>query len=147
MSITKYQKYREGNLQNKRDHYQKNRERILQYQAEYRAKNKDSIAARDKIYRQAHKDDLRLGTRARLAKRKGKVFKEDVTNWGTGICGICDEPHNGKYEFDHIIPLSKGGEHTASNIQLAHKYCNRSKKDRLNFKINKTALTDGLFVS
>ena len=153
MSITKtkyqikYEKYRESNLRSKRKHYQKNRDRILEYQAKYRATHKKEIADRDRIYRQKNKEQEYLRVRARAAKVKGKVIKEEITNWNTGLCGICDEPHYGKYEFDHIIPLSKGGEHTASNMQLAHKYCNRSKKDRLNFKINKTALVDGLFVS
>ena len=143
---TKYQKYRESNLKNKREYYKVNREKILAYQSEYRAKNKKRIAERDKVYRQLHKEDLRLGTRARHAKIRGQVIKEQIINWHTRICGICDELIDKQFEYDHIIPLSKGGTHETANVQLAHRYCNRSKKDRTNFKINKTALADGLFV-
>lgn len=152
MSITKtkyqlkYEKHREGNLRSKRRHYLENREKILDYQARYRAANKKKIADRDRVYRQNHKLENTLSARARHAKRKGKVIKEEITNWGKGICGICDGDLGDKFEMDHILPISKGGEHKASNIQLAHRYCNRSKKDRVGFKINKTALTDGLFV-
>ncbi len=32
---------------------------------------------------------------------------------------------------DHIVPLSKGGEHTVDNLQLAHFRCNLSKGNRL----------------
>lgn len=32
--------------------------------------------------------------------------------------------------IDHIIPVSKGGLHEWSNVALAHKGCNSSKKDR-----------------
>lgn len=32
---------------------------------------------------------------------------------------------------DHIVPLSKGGQDTAVNQQLAHKRCNERKRDRL----------------
>lgn len=32
---------------------------------------------------------------------------------------------------DHVIPLAKGGSHTWDNIRLAHRGCNRDKRDRL----------------
>lgn len=143
----KYAKNRESNLRNTRKHYKKYRKRILAYQARYRAAHKEEIAERDRRYRQSHKENQYLRVRARAARVKGKVIKEEISNWGKGTCGICDTSLDGKFEMDHIIPLSKGGLHIGANIQLAHRYCNRSKKDRLDFKINKTALPDGLFVS
>lgn len=35
-----------------------------------------------------------------------------------------------KPSVDHIIPLSKGGEHALHNVQLAHARCNYSKNNR-----------------
>ena len=32
---------------------------------------------------------------------------------------------------DHIVPLSKGGTHTWSNVKLAHKHCNSKKCDKI----------------
>ncbi|UXA19533.1 HNH endonuclease [Mycobacterium sp. SMC-4] len=32
--------------------------------------------------------------------------------------------------IDHIVPLSKGGEHALHNVQLAHTKCNQSKNNR-----------------
>jgi 5-methylcytosine-specific restriction endonuclease McrA len=29
--------------------------------------------------------------------------------------------------LDHIVPVSRGGAHTAANVQLAHSACNRRK--------------------
>lgn len=45
-----------------------------------------------------------------------------------GLCGICRKALDllGT-EFDHIIPLARGGTHTTANIQVAHAYCNRAK--------------------
>lgn len=144
MEQTKYQKYRERNLQNKRDHYQKNKERIKAYQAEYRAKNKDRIAIRDAEYRKTHATECNLRSRARAARVKGKVVKEEITNWGANICGICDELLDGLVEMDHILPLNKGGLHTADNLQLTHRTCNRRKKDQIGFTLTERKAPQGV---
>jgi 5-methylcytosine-specific restriction endonuclease McrA len=34
-------------------------------------------------------------------------------------------------EVDHKIPYSQGGSTTLDNAQLAHRYCNRHKGDRV----------------
>jgi len=44
-------------------------------------------------------------------------------------CVKCGSQEN--LEFDHIIPLSKGGASTARNIQLLCEACNRSKSDKI----------------
>lgn len=56
------------------------------------------------------------------------------------ICGICGKPVDKSLPgtdpmgptIDHIIPIAKGG-HPAdiSNLQLAHRQCNRKKSDSL----------------
>jgi len=56
------------------------------------------------------------------------------------ICGICGKPVDKTLKFpdpmspsvDHIIPVSKNGDPVAlENLQLAHRYCNRQKSDKL----------------
>ena len=42
-----------------------------------------------------------------------------------GKCTRCDSREN--LEYDHIIPLSRGGSNTARNIELLCEKCNRSK--------------------
>lgn len=46
-----------------------------------------------------------------------------------GKCVRCGNKE--KLEFDHIIPLSKGGSNTARNIQLLCENCNREKSNNI----------------
>jgi 5-methylcytosine-specific restriction endonuclease McrA len=55
--------------------------------------------------------------------------KDKVWNRDNGKCVECDS--NEKLEFDHIIPVSKGGSNTYRNIQLLCEPCNRSKSDKI----------------
>lgn len=56
------------------------------------------------------------------------------------ICGICGQPVDKTLKYpdpmsptvDHIIPVSKRGDPVAlENLQLAHRYCNRLKSDKM----------------
>lgn len=53
-------------------------------------------------------------------KTRIEVWRRDE-----GKCVKCCR--NEKLEYDHIIPISKGGSNTARNIQLLCENCNRSK--------------------
>ena len=55
-------------------------------------------------------------------------------------CGICGNPVDPSYKYphplsavvDHIVPINKGGHPSdISNLQLAHRWCNRQKSDKL----------------
>ena len=47
----------------------------------------------------------------------------------SGKCVKCGS--KGKLEFDHIIPVSKGGSSTERNIQILCEHCNREKSDKI----------------
>ena len=56
------------------------------------------------------------------------------------VCAICGRPVDKSIKYpdpmsptvDHIIPLAKNGDPVAlDNLQLAHRYCNRQKADKL----------------
>lgn len=54
-------------------------------------------------------------------------IKQYVWQRDGGRCVKCQSAEN--LEFDHIIPVSKGGSNTARNIQIFCQDCNRSKGD------------------
>ncbi|MBR4406045.1 MAG: HNH endonuclease [Bacteroidaceae bacterium] len=56
------------------------------------------------------------------------------------VCAICGKPVDKSIKYpdpmsptvDHIIPVSKNGDPVSlDNLQLAHRYCNRMKSDKL----------------
>lgn len=76
------------------------------------------IRAVHKAIRRARKRDLFVE----------KVYRPKVFKRDGGICGICHkavDPAN--WHLDHIRPLSRGGEHSYANTQVAHPACNQRK--------------------
>jgi HNH endonuclease len=45
----------------------------------------------------------------------------------TDDCYLCGEPLADPVEFDHVIPLARGGRHVLANIKPTHQRCNRVK--------------------
>ena len=57
-------------------------------------------------------------------KTKNEVWQRD-----RGRCIQCGS--NEKLEYDHVIPISKGGSNTTRNIQLLCENCNRRKSSKI----------------
>lgn len=55
--------------------------------------------------------------------------KDQVWRRDEGKCVACGS--NEKLEFDHIIPVAKGGSSTYRNLQLLCELCNRKKSTKL----------------
>jgi len=53
----------------------------------------------------------------------------EVWRRDSGKCARCGSREN--LEYDHIIPLSRGGSNTARNIELLCEKCNRGKSDKI----------------
>lgn len=58
-----------------------------------------------------------------------KHVQREVWRRDQGRCVNCES--NEKLEYDHIIPVSKGGANTTRNVQLLCESCNRSKSDKI----------------
>ncbi|NEW37246.1 HNH endonuclease, partial [Nocardia cyriacigeorgica] len=63
-------------------------------------------------------------TRSIPQEVKAEVWQRDG-----GKCVECGDGHY--LEFDHIIPLSRGGATSATNLQILCRACNRAKGARI----------------
>lgn len=120
-----------------RKHYRENRERLLAATAEYHAANPEVQRKARARYtaKPEYAAQARRYASAYRARRRGAFVEHvdpiTVFERNAGICGICSLPISGPFDVDHIVPLSKGGEHSYANCQAAHPSCNYSKKDRV----------------
>lgn len=88
---------------------------VRRYQAEYRRAHPD-ISREQNAIRRARKRNAPVVERIRRAV----VWERDQ-----GICHICRrkcDPAN--WHLDHIVPLSRGGEHSYRNVAVSHPRCN-----------------------
>jgi Holliday junction DNA helicase RuvB len=69
-------------------------------------------------------DSEDMGDRQISEKVRIAVWRRD-----NGKCAKCG--NRKKLEYDHIIPVSKGGGNTVRNIELLCELCNRRKKDHI----------------
>lgn len=92
-----------------------------------------------KEYRKSPKgrEVQRIGQKTRRARKlnaEGKYTADDVKKQydrQRGKCYWCDKKVGDSYHIDHVIPLSRGGDNTPSNIVIACQPCNQSKSDKL----------------
>lgn len=117
----------------------------LEYAVKKLARSRSAHQREDPIKRaeqnlawcRANRESRRESCRRRQAQHKGAecvdIFtKADIWQRDGGICGICLlEANENDWHLDHIIPLSRGGQHTLDNVQVSHPPCNLSKKDKL----------------
>lgn len=98
------------------------------------------LLIKEKIYRNNKKFELikkqvevyeKLENQLTIKRREPipESIRFEVWRRDEGKCVMCGSQKN--LEFDHIIPISKGGANTARNIQLLCQDCNRHKSDKI----------------
>lgn len=127
-----------------RDFAQRNRERTAAREREYRAANR---ARYNEHKRNWYLRDLSRGrelgrlhaSRRRALMAGAGVFEispRDLARVASRLrdcCAYCGQrvnPSTG-FDWDHIVPLSRGGRHSIGNLTVACIPCNRSKSSRL----------------
>jgi len=83
--------------------------------------------ARDEFLGDARSAEQEHGTYQR--RSIPSAVKREVWRRDQGCCVQCGSRRN--LEYDHIIPVSKGGANTARNIELLCETCNRQKSDKI----------------
>jgi 5-methylcytosine-specific restriction endonuclease McrA len=110
-------------------------------------KNAHTYRDRPKQWAKANPDKARAlwarNNRRRKAATRGATDLDpinplDIYERDGWLCGLCGKPIDKRRRFpdrlsatlDHIVPISRGGQHVPENVQAAHYTCNSSKRDR-----------------
>jgi len=74
-----------------------------------------------------------IGREEDAPTKKREMIPEDVKIYvwrrDNGKCVTCGSKKN--LEYDHIIPVSRGGSSTKRNVQILCERCNREKRDNI----------------
>lgn len=100
---------------------------------------KSAIYCCDACSHRAGKRERKHRMRAKNCAGKNVITIEKLGSrdgWRCGVCGKKIKPDAPRVypsgpSIDHIIPLSKGGDHSWSNVQIAHISCNTKKNNRV----------------
>lgn len=68
--------------------------------------------------------DARRRARKAASPRTETINRLAILERDGGRCHICGRKVGKGFHLDHLIPLSKGGPHTAENLRVAHPRCN-----------------------
>jgi len=147
------QKHKEARAAYQKTYRQIHKEERIKYIKKYCKINKIRISNHQKIYRDDNKDKLKLYYQserfkcaASKARHKRKAFRLNnvyeefnpckIFERDNYICQLCGKKTRPDYKnqhhplypnLDHIVPLSKGGDHTMKNTQCLCHRCNCKK--------------------
>lgn len=135
-------KYKEKMKETVRNWYLNNRERVKETSAKWREANRDLLRKRARErYHANHDQYLAKNRRRRDLVRGAKICDFTGAQWTfvkeaySHRCAYCGN-HSERLTIDHVIPISKGGDHTLSNIVPACRKCNYAKSNKTNWKPN-----------
>ena len=137
----------------KKENYLLKRERRIETAVEWAKKNRDRVNTNARRWKAKNPEKVRVwnreydrrNPRKRADTKKKYLDTIKLTDDGTITlksldalciaqdykCNICKTDISGRREKDHIIPVSKGGPHTISNIQWVCPRCNKTKANKI----------------
>ena len=153
----RYVEKREDILQRCKNYTERNREQISLKGKQFRAANAERLSAKSKLNYINNKDLISKRAKAKYEKDPHiyirnntlrRMRSENTTSakelmeadaWVLetktrmfNVCAYCDKKLVRKQlEIDHIQPVSRGGQHKASNLCVSCRSCNSSKYNKL----------------
>ena len=125
-------------------YYQLNKERIKAASRKYHWTHKDIANNRTKLWHKNHPERSKAIKAFAKAKRRALEYGSRTNTYQVRefmlamkrkksvLCHWCRKAISGmEVYFDHVIPLRRGGSHTAENLCACCKSCNSSKKDKM----------------
>ncbi len=113
----------------RRNYYVRNKNKVAATNRRYNRENPEKVKAQWGAYYRANKEKYK--NRARLRQLKIRQIaiedfdREEIYVRDGGKCHICRRPVPQDYwHLDHLVPLSRGGEHSKKNVAVAHSQCN-----------------------
>lgn len=136
--------YQEKNKERIEKWYKDNKERISKRQKKRYVENKEHIKAKCKEYWKTEKWKIMYSNAAHRRRARIKSWEkvtikmlQDLIKNQNNKCNECsiflDFNISRFVHLDHIIPISKWGEHKISNLQYLCQTCNIRKKDKIIF--------------
>lgn len=131
-----YREHREERRQRSREYYRTHSAAIKAATRAYGATHPEKMRAWRRTWKKRHPDATRAWGKARKAAMRGAAVRdftaaqwEEMKRLYGDRCAYCGvEP--AVLTQDHVIPVSRGGSHTASNIVPACQECNSRKGAR-----------------
>ncbi len=129
--------HRDENIVRCRRWYRENKDKIRIYRKRlYEERQKSTNTAAVLEYRRRNPGkhaEIENRRRSRLLGQfVAAVDPRAIRERDRDLCGICNKPvPPTERSLDHITPISLGGTHEPSNVQLAHRRCNSRKGNRV----------------
>src|SRR6185503_12538801 len=109
-------------------------EKYRRYSLESARRHAKKTKARITRWRTANRERSREYGRARHARKQGapaveKIDRAAIIARDNSTCYLCGTGSlTNEITLDHVLPLSRGGSHTADNLRVACVSCNCRKK-------------------
>lgn len=102
----------------------------------YHVAHRDRANQRSRAWSKANRLKKIAATQRYRARLKGAtvgaVDFDRIIERDRAVCHLCHKAVKpSELGFDHVVPLSRGGEHSERNIAVCHRRCNSRKSNRL----------------
>lgn len=139
-----YQNHRDEELASQAVYREQNRDLVRARSQQSREKKREYYSAKNIAYRKAHPEQFAEYAELRRARQMNApvveiIDRKAIVERDKAICQIClvavdltlPHRHPMSLTLDHVIPLARGGNHSADNLQVAHWRCNSRKSATL----------------